>query len=497
MAEKSMVVIGGGLAGLSVGCYARMNGWRTRILELHSQPGGVCTAWARGGYTIDGCIHWLMGARPGSGMHRVYRELGLVEGGRLVGLTRYMRMVDERGGSVDFTWDLDRLAEELLRLAPEDRRAIGELVDDVRIARGFPMDVLKPAALAAWHEKVGMVWRMRNVLPLLLRLRLPVSEYVLRFRNAALRRFLLNLFLPEMPAFFIFVVLGQLAAGELGLYRGGSLAFARAVEARYRALGGAIDYRSPVARILVEGDRAVGVRLEDGQEHRADVVVSAADARSTLFGMLDGRFVDEAWRTRFATWPLFRPIVLASYGVAATYEDQPHSSAIFLERPLRVAGQSVEGIHLRILHYDPSLAPPGKTVVQVMLESDWDWWARKRDDRDAYRAEKDRLAEEVLLRLERHLPGIAAKVEMTDVATPHTFWRYTRNHRGAYEGWLPTVRAVKDGTLPRTLPGLRGFFLAGQWIEPGGGIPPALYGGRHLLQRICRDEGTAFVTTVP
>ena len=44
------------------------------------------------------------------------------------------------------------------------------------------------------------------------------------------------------------------------------------------------------------------------------------------------------------------------------------------------------------------------------------------------------MAGEVLERLERHYPGLSGQVEVTDVATPYTTWRYTRNDRGAYEG---------------------------------------------------------------
>jgi phytoene dehydrogenase-like protein len=56
MAEKSIIIIGGGIAGLAAGCYARMNGYRAHIFELHTLPGGLCTSWDRKGYTFDGCI---------------------------------------------------------------------------------------------------------------------------------------------------------------------------------------------------------------------------------------------------------------------------------------------------------------------------------------------------------------------------------------------------------------------------------------------------------
>ena len=57
-----------------------MNGYEAEIYEMHDKSGGLCTAWKRKGYTIDGCIHWLTGARPGCAFHDLYREVGALEG---------------------------------------------------------------------------------------------------------------------------------------------------------------------------------------------------------------------------------------------------------------------------------------------------------------------------------------------------------------------------------------------------------------------------------
>ena len=58
---RHLLIVGGGVAGLSAGCYAQRSGFRTTIVEHNLALGGVCTAWHRGPYTIDGCIHWLTG----------------------------------------------------------------------------------------------------------------------------------------------------------------------------------------------------------------------------------------------------------------------------------------------------------------------------------------------------------------------------------------------------------------------------------------------------
>lgn len=56
------------------------------------------------------------------------------------------------------------------------------------------------------------------------------------------------------------------------------------------------------------------------------------------------------------------------------------------------------------------------------------------------------------------------------------------------EGWLITPgTGVK--TLPCVLPGLKNFYMAGQWISPGGGLPSGLMTGRMVARRIAKDAG--------
>jgi phytoene desaturase len=505
MAGKSLIIIGAGLAGLSTGCYAQMNGYRSHIYEHHTLPGGVCTAWQRGGYTLDGCIHWLMSCQPGTEFRKLYDELGVFEDNRLMPVTRFASFRDETTGRcLDVTADLDRLAADMKAIAPADAGVIDELIEGSRAFTGFESGMPTPPELAGRFNGLRQMWRMRRYMPRLLRYNIPVAKFTERFKNPFLRQSVTNLFLPQMPASFLFVILGQLAAGQLGLVEGGSLNFSHAIAQRYEALGGEITYRATVEEILTESDpqqpghdRAVGVRLADGTEARGDVVVSAADGYSTLFNMLGGRYVDQKTRQRYEQWPVFSGLLVVSLGVARQFPGEESSQQIALARPVTVGGQPVGGFMLRIFNYDATLAPPGKTVLQAMLETDFDYWNDLQSrDRARYEAEKEQAAQQIIDRLEAHYPGLAAQVEMTDVATPYTFWRYSRNHRGSYEGWLMTGETLMT-YIPKTLPGLTNFYMAGQWVEPGGGIPPALYSGRNLVRVLCHADGQPFVASKP
>lgn len=498
---KSVIVIGAGLAGLSAGCYAQMNGYRTRIFEHHTVPGGVAACWKRKGYLIDGGIHFIMNSKPGSAVYEMYRELGTAQANRFVDVTTYVRFQDEVSGrSVVVTADLDRLSDDLEALSPNDAPLVEELVASARAARGLDMETMgmgSPPDLMGPLDSLRQVWATRRFLRYFMgKYRKPVKDYVRGVSDPLLRFVLENMFMPEVPVWFLSMILGVLADEQMGLLEGGSLGFVLPIEKRYKDLGGEITYGSTVEEILVEDDKAVGVRLSDGTETRSDVVISAADGYSTIFKMLVGRYTDKKIDTMYSDWPLIRPTVTISHGVAREFVGEPWLSIIRLERPLEVGRERISGVALRLFNYSDRFAPAGKTVVQAAFETEWDHWHDLHGDPPSYEAEKERVAAEVLHRLEAHYPGISGQVEMTDVATPYTTWRYTLNRRGAYMGWLPTPGAILT-MVNRQLPGLDGFLLAGQWVMPGGGVPSCLYSGRHAAQMLCHWDDKRFVVSTP
>lgn len=95
--EKSIIIIGAGIAGLSAGCYGQMNGYRTQIFEMHTIPGGLCTTWKRKGYKIDGCIHWLNDTRPGNSFYRCWEEVGAVQERTMIHYEEVARIEGKEG----------------------------------------------------------------------------------------------------------------------------------------------------------------------------------------------------------------------------------------------------------------------------------------------------------------------------------------------------------------------------------------------------------------
>ena len=81
-----------------------------------------------------------------------------------------------------------------------------------------------------------------------------------------------------------------------------------------------------------------------------------------------------------------------------------------------------------------------------------------------------------------------------DVATPATFIRYTGNWRGSIQGWMPSKDFLAAKPLRKELPGLKNFYMTGHWVEPSGGITPAVKTGRDIAWIICSRDGKKFKT---
>ena len=499
MPEKSIIIIGGGIAGLSAGCYGQMNGFRTRIFEMHKKPGGLCTSWKRQGYIVDGCVHWLVGSDPQSNFYKIWEELGAIQGREFVYAEQYGRIEDADGKTFNLYSNIDRLERHMKELAPEDHKVIDEFITAVRRCTRFVSPIEKAPEVSGLLDMLKLIITQFPLLRMLWKWnRISLSEFGKRFQSPLIREAFPLMFMPDFPMTFMLMTFAWLHNRAAGYPVGGSLEFSRAIEQRYRSLGGEIQYRAKVVKILVENGRAVGIKLADGTEHRADYVISAADGHATIFDLLEGKHVDDTIRDYYDTLIPFPPLVYVSLGVNRKFNDVPQCSggmAIQLRSPIMIGTVEQKYLNAHIYNFDPTLAPEGRTLLTVMFQTDYAYWKKLRENDELYKAEKERIADIVVTLLDRRFPGLAAQVEMRDVATPTTFERYTGNWKGSFEGWQVTPNTWSIGKVMRkTLPNLDNFYMAGQWVEPGGGLPPAAMSGRNVMQIICKKERKKFTT---
>ena len=487
-----MIIIGAGIAGLATGCYARMNGYETMIFEMHDKPGGMCTSWNRKGYSIDGCIHNLVGTGTASRVRRIWDELGAFRGGRIVDFDEFVRIENEQGKALHVYCNIDRLEQHLKELAPADSGVIDEYC---RAARCFAkLDMLsfqavKPLEMLRVLPYIGFLKKWMST---------SLADYGKRFTEPFLQQAFpaIQYDIPGIPAGISMAFLGGLHNGDLGAFSGGSLKFSQAIEGRYQELGGKVQYKAKVVKVLVENHRAVGVRLADGAEYRADFVISAADGRSTIFDMLEGKYTDNRISRYYQNPPAHLPMSLqVSFGVNRDFSGESHAMVLLLDKPVTIAGEARERLDIELYGSEFSAAPDGKSVLKVMVDSSFAYWKNLAGQDDAYAAEKARVAGVVLDLLEKRFPGIKSQIEVVDVATPVTTERFTGNWQGlqAYAPAWGMLESMLKGFTQR-LPGLKNFYMVGQWAGATIGISTVAIMGRKLIQRICKRDRRKFVT---
>jgi phytoene dehydrogenase-like protein len=496
--EKSIIIIGAGIAGLSAGCYAQMNGYRTEIFELHNKPGGLCTSWKRKDYTIDGCLHWLVGSSPSNNFHRIWRELGALPGPRIMEHDTFISIETEDGKVFNVYTDVDRLEQHMLELAPQDRKTIQKFTNAIRDCARVELPIDKAPELYGAADFPRLATQMLPFLKLMNAWKkVTIEDFAKEFKDPFLRRvFPLTFNLPDFPMMVVLMTLAWMHQKSAGFPQGGSLEFSRSIEQHYLKLGGEIHYRSPVNKILISDGKAVGVRLADGTNRHSDIVISAADGHATLFQMLDGKYLTNKVRKYYEKLPLFPPLIQVSLGVARSFEGVPRLLLFPLRQPVIIAGKEEKMLGVEIYNFDSTLAPPGKTVIDVKFYSDYEYWKKLKQSPKNYKEEKEKIAAQVIDLLEHRFPGLAGQVEMTDVATPMTWERYTGNWRASFEGWLITTKTF-GMSMRKTLHGLKNFYMCGQWVEPGGGVPSAALSARNLIQVICKRDKKSFEIKLP
>jgi phytoene dehydrogenase-like protein len=493
----SILIIGGGVAGLSCGCYLQMNGYQTEILEANPVPGGLCVAWDRGPYVFDGCFRWLVGTNPSSTFHRIWNELGAIAGRPIVEPDEFLRFEGADGQALSLRSDLDQLTRDFKHIAPEDNALIDDLMRAAR--RCAPLDPPeRPLELMRSLEKTKLLIRY---FPMLFTIgkwkNREFATYVAAYRNPFLRQALTAIVGDtRMSALVLVMVLGWRSRKNAGYVAGGSRAFANAMADRYARLGGVLRYNTRVASVTVQNGRATGVRCADGSEIPATTVVSCADGRTTLFKLLEGRYLTKLLRYAYEHYAVFPALFQVSLGINCTFPDAPREISLPLAHPLIVDDATRhERIEVAVFGCDSGLCPAGKSILIARFAGSFDYWAKlKQHQPDDYAQAKQKLLQEVIGILDQRFPGLARHLEQTDLATPATFERYTSNWQGSIQGWLPTPR-ILGRRFPRTLRGLKDFFMAGHWVEPGGGLPSAALSGKYVAQLICARDKKVFAAS--
>jgi phytoene dehydrogenase-like protein len=245
--DSSIIIIGAGFAGLAAGIYGQMNGYKTRIFEMHDKPGGLCTSWKRKGYTFDACIHWLVGSSPESAFHRYWEEVGIADKSEIINMDEYMRFESKDGRTVIFYSDIDRLEKHLLAFSPQDSEIINEFISGIRLCIPFNQPSKKVPFLQRLKKKIllGLNFLIKGK-TFQKWMKTSARDFAERFKDPLLVKAFKEIWIPEFSMLFMLFTFAYLHEKNAGYPLGGSMPMSKILEDRYLKLGGEIEYKKKV-----------------------------------------------------------------------------------------------------------------------------------------------------------------------------------------------------------------------------------------------------------
>ncbi len=488
---KKIIIIGGGIAGLSAGIFAQTYGFETEIFESHSIIGGECTGWNREGFHIDNCIHWLTGTKNDTSLYKVWEDVGaLGDNIELIKLDKfYTTHID--GKTISLYRDIEKTKKELLEISPDDSREINDFIEAVKAAECVNMPADMPMDMMSKVQMMKLGMSMMGVLKYMKKYGgITIKEFSKKFKSPALRTFFSD-YLGGDWSSFAFISSYAIFTSENGdIPKGGSLKMALRMLDKYKSLGGKVHTSSRVERIVVENTTATGIILENGSFISADYIIPTCDTSVTFGKLLDKKYMPPELSQRYKTLPAQSGFQVV-FGVDDTC-DFIYNLEIFACNKITVANSTFNRISVKNYNYEPSFAPDGKTVLHTQLsqtESDFDFWQKLFiSDKSKYEETKKSCANSIKAEIEAKYPQLCGRLHILDIITPYTYYKFTSAYKGAYMNFVYTPAALNQQPLSGILNGLDNVVIGSQWLQMPGGLPVAVTAGKFAAQRIAKKE---------
>ena len=469
---SKIVIVGGGVAGLSAGIYARLSGHEATVYESHTETGGNLTGWQRGPYHIDNCLHWLTGTNKKTKTYKMWQELGAL-GNVDIYEPESLYTYYSCGQSISLYRDIDRFKKQLLSLSKEDEKSIKKLIKVINSAAAFcGLCKQTPSGAAAFLKCFKMT----------------AGELAAGFMHPLIRSFLSSFFTKDFSAAALVFVFANFCYGNADLPRGGSKAMAERMTDRFLRLGGRL-YTGVGVREIIYGGRVAGaVSLSDGTVDFADHFIITSDPLPS-YKALTGRSIPKKLSSMYGDKRLAKfSSVHFAFACAAPL---PFTGDLIMRLPAQLSKElGAEYIALREFSHEPGFAPPNETVLQAF------YFCGERTCRDFiimsehkkdYEKRKKRLSDAVYGFIIKALPALKGDLRLIDMWTPATYKKYTGSAEGTYMSF-----AFSSGFIPRRqsnrAPGFENVYLATQWLQPPGGLPIAASAGRDAITTINRIE---------
>lgn len=484
-----VIVIGAGLGGLSAAALLAKAGQQVLVVERQDGPGGCAHTFRRDGRVFDPAIHVIVETQRGRTVDLMLRYLDVRDRCDFVPLLDIYKTVLP-GFELAVPSGAEEVVEAHARHFPEQRKELQAFFD---LHARFFRDATHLSTQVSLRNlddavrKFPTFFRYRN-----LTLGEVLDEF---FEDPRVKAVCSSMWPylglpPSRLSFYVFSQLMSVLVDGGSHYSRGS--FQRLVDALVEALvrdGGELAVSTEVERISVDGGRVRGVRLTDGRELRAPVVISNADARLT-FEQLVGE--DHLPARLLRRLQRLEPALSACVLYAATDLDLVAAGAVHetfvyrhwdhddTYRDIQAGRPGGMWVNVPTIA-DPTLAPDGEHLLILTALAHYDVGRPWSEHKDAF-------TESVMGDLDRVYPGVSDNLTFTETATPETFERRTLNHRGATYGWAVTPRQVGSKRLAHDTP-ITGLFLSGHWTQEGPGSFRVLLSGIMTAVTVARHCG--------
>ena len=483
-----IIIIGGGVSGLSAGIHAKMSGHDAIICERHSSPGGNLTGWKRGEYEIDNCIHWLTGTNPSTPTYQNWVELGALGDGIEVfqGDTLYTCRLG--GEEISLYRDIEHLKQRMESLSPEDKKETHSLINAVKLMQRI-------CGIGGENHNEGLDgFKGLLKFPTLRKYySLSTKELSERFKHPLLREFIASFWGDGFGALALIFVFAHFCGDNGGIPQYGSRGMANRMAERFKALGGELNCDCDVTCINHQNGKAQSVALSDGRELSADYFVLTTDPAVAFKHILHLPLPKQI--QKMYSDSRFKRFSGVQCAFACKKEALDFRGDLILTVPntyLKDIGAS--RLILREFSHEASYAPEGETVLQVMTFCDEDTctdFIRSRElNRAAYNQKKKHFALAAEQIIGNAIPALEGSTTLLDVWTPATYRRFTDSEIGSYMSFI-----LPKKTIPlrkkNKVDGLDNVILATQWQQCPGGLPIAAGCGKYAIQTIDALENKA------
>lgn len=476
----NIAIIGGGVAGLSAGIYARLNGHNASIYERHCKAGGNLTGWDREGYHIDNCIHWLTGTNPNTDLYKIWTDLGAL-GEVKIYQGKSLYTYEKEGKTLSLYDDINKLEKDMLSIAPEDKKEIKQFIKAVKIIQN-----ISGIGGANNNEKSSILDKIISVPILYKYYKLSTKELAELFTNPLIKGFIVSLLGEHFSSIALLIVFSTFSGKDGGIPEGSSYEMAKRMEKRFLSLGGNLYLNKGVEKINIVDDTAQSITLENGEVVNADYIIVTSDPSVAFNKLLDKKYMPEKLQKAYNNPNNIR---FSSYHCAFSCDakDIPFNGDLIFDLDEEYKNKFKSNyLIIREFSHEPSFAPKGKNIIQSMIfcnENDSLEFIKLKEDKIKYKEKKENIARDIQKIIENKFPQFKGKLKCLDVWTPASYKRYTDSQIGSYMSFIMPSKTIPL-KISNRVKDISNVILATQWLHSLGGLPIAARLGKEAIETI-------------